>query len=113
MKTIKKDELFRNLSDFLNTKGVELKDGAYAKRVNRACDLLTDAINGTQKTIKRAKVEVDNKLAQLRQTIHEATAPEPPPTASAPKPASPHAEKEKRRPRRKQSSAAKKARRKP
>jgi hypothetical protein len=75
MKTIKKDELFENFTEFLNAKGVELKDGDYARRINRACDLLTDTINGTQSAVKRARVEVDKKLTQLRQTIHEATAP--------------------------------------
>ncbi|SRR6266498_2700666 len=84
MKTIKKDELFRSLRTFLDAKGVELKDGVYARRINRACDLLTDAINGTQKTVKNAKVEVDRKLDQLRQNIHEATAPKPPPVSPAP-----------------------------
>jgi hypothetical protein len=79
MKTIKKDEIFRSLSNFLNAKGVELKDGVYAQSINRACGLLTDAINGTQKTVKRAKVEVDKKLGELRQTVHAATAPQPPP----------------------------------
>ncbi|PYI82463.1 MAG: hypothetical protein DME26_17575 [Verrucomicrobia bacterium] len=75
MKTIKKDELFRSLSDFLNTKGVQLKDGVYAQRINRACGLLTDAINGAQKTAKHARVKVNKKLDQFRQTIHKATAP--------------------------------------
>jgi hypothetical protein len=75
MKTIKPDELFGNLSDFLKTKGVELKDGVYSRRINRACNLLTDAINVTQKTVGRARVKVDRKLEQLRQSIHEATAP--------------------------------------
>ena len=88
MKTIKKDELFQSLGDFLKLKGIELKDGAYAKRIRQGCDLLTDAINGTQKTVKRTKVKVDEKLEQLRQSIHEATAPKPPPASSSPKPAS-------------------------
>ena len=35
MKTIKKDELFESLGDFLKLKGVELKDGAYAKRIRK------------------------------------------------------------------------------
>ena len=77
MKTIDKDELYQNLGDFLQSKGIELKDGAYARRIQQGCSLLTDAINGTQKTVKRAKVEVDKKLGQLRQSIHEATAPKP------------------------------------
>jgi hypothetical protein len=82
MKTIKKDELFGNLSRFLKTKGVELKEGVYSQRVNRACNLLTDAINVTQKTVGSARVKADKKLEQLRQTIHEATAPSPAPAAS-------------------------------
>src|SRR5882724_1063392 len=111
MKTIKKDELFESLGDFLKLKGVELKDGAYAQRIRQGCNLLTDAINGTQKTVKHAKVEVDKKLDQLRQTIHEATAPKPPPAASAPKPASAGpSRKEKKRPGRKRSSSSKKSR---
>src|SRR6266545_3737436 len=89
MKTIKKDELFQTLGDFLKLKGVELKDGAYAQRIRQSCNLLTDAINGTQKTVKHAKVEVDKKLDQLRQTIHEATAPKPSPAASDRKKAQP------------------------
>src|SRR6266498_3276214 len=105
MKTIKKDELFESLGDFLKLKGVELKDGAYAKRIRQGCDLLTDAINGTQKTVKHAKVEVDKKLDQLRQTIHEATAPKPSPAASAPKTHSAHAKKEKAKPRRRPSAS--------
>ena len=102
MKTIKKDELFESLGDFLKLKGVELKDGAYAKRIRQGCNLLTDAINGTQKTVKHARVEVDKKLDQLRQTIHEATAPKPPPAASAGA-----SKKEKNRPGRKRSSSSK------
>jgi len=108
MKTIKKDELFESLGDFLKLKGVELKDGAYAKRIRQGCDLLTDAINGTQKTVKHARVEVDKKLDQLRQSIHEATAPKPPPSPSAPKTPSAHGKKEKARPRRRRPSASKK-----
>jgi hypothetical protein len=85
MKTIKKDDLYRSLGDFLKTKGIEFKDGVYTQRINRACDLLTDAINETQKTVKRAKVKVDQKLDELRQSIHEATGPKPPPAPPAPK----------------------------
>ena len=107
MKTIKKDELFESLGDFLKLKGVELKDGDYAKRIRQGCNLLTDAINGTQKTVKHARVEVDKKLDQLRQTIHEATAPKPPPAASAPKTPSAHDKKGRAKPRRRRRSASK------
>jgi len=82
MKTIKRDELFQSLNDFLKVKGIELKEGVYSQRINRACNLLTDAINCTQKTVKHARVKMDKKLEKLRQSIHEATAPKPPPAAS-------------------------------
>jgi hypothetical protein len=45
--------------------------------------LLADAINATQKTVVRAKTEVDKKLDQVRQSIHEATAPKPPHTGKS------------------------------
>ena len=104
MKTIKQDELFQSLCDFLKSKGIELKDGAYPKRIRRACNLLGDTINATQRTARKAKNQVDNKLDQLRQTIHEATAPKPTGTTVA-KSASARAPKTKKaRPRRKQSA---------
>ena len=78
MKTIKKDDLYRNLSEFFRSKGIELKNGVYPQRISRACDLLTDAINETRKTVRHAKGKVNERLDQLRQSIHNATAPKPP-----------------------------------
>jgi hypothetical protein len=91
MKTIKQDELFQNLGDFLKRKGVELKEGNYAHRIRQGCGLLTDAINATQTTVKHAGAKVDRKLEQLRQCIHKATAPKPPPGSATARtaPASP------------------------
>jgi hypothetical protein len=112
MKQIDKDELYQNLSSFLKSKGIELQDGSYANRIRHGCGLLTDAVNATQKTVKRAKVEVDKKLDQLRQSIHDATAPEP---AASPVPGPPPARKVNRRKgkaRRKTSATRSKARRK-
>ena len=91
MKTVEKDELFRNLTGFLKSKGIELKPGSYSRRLRRGCDVLTDAANVTTKTVSRAKAEVDRKLEQLRQSLHDATAPQPTPTgpstpAEPPKP---------------------------
>ena len=86
MKTIKPDELFENLGEFLKGKEVELKDGTYTQRIRKGCNLLSEAINATQKTIRHAKVEVDKKLEQLWQSIHEATAPKPPPAPPASNP---------------------------
>ncbi len=78
MKPINKDELYEHLSRFLQAKGVELKEGSYAKGIQKGCSLLTDAINLSQKGIQRAKAGIDKKVDQMRQVIHEQTAPKPP-----------------------------------
>jgi TPP-dependent 2-oxoacid decarboxylase len=78
MKTIKKDELFSSLGGFLKAKGIELNEGSYTTRIQQGCNLLSDAINATQKTVEQTKVQVDQALDQLRQTIHQHTAPPPP-----------------------------------
>lgn len=94
MKNIKKDELYQNLSQFLKGKGIELKEGQYTKGVHAGCSLLADAINLSQTGLERAKSEFDRQVDQLRQVIHEKTAPkgqaEP---ASAPRPQAPQAAK--------------------
>ena len=82
MQPIKKDELFRNLGGFLKSKGIELNEGSYTTRIQQGCNLLSDAINATQKTVKQTKVQVDQALDKLRQSIHESTAPPPAPTKS-------------------------------
>jgi hypothetical protein len=88
MKPINKDELFQNLSDFLKTRGIELKEGSYAHGVRTSCGLLTDAINLGQQGLEQAKAQMDKHLEQMRQVIHEKTAPKPPPaTSAAPPPA--------------------------
>lgn len=84
MQTIKKDELFRNLGGFLKSKGIELNEGSYTARIQQGCNLLSDAINATQRTVRKTKVKVDQTLDQLRQTIHENTA--PPAPAQPPRP---------------------------
>ncbi len=92
MKPINKDELFQNLSEFLKTRGIELKDGSYAQTIRASCSFLTDAINLGQEGLDRAKTQVDKQLDQMRQTIHEMTAPKPapnPPTSASPPPAPP------------------------
>jgi hypothetical protein len=104
MKTIKQDELFQHLGGFLKSKGVEFTDGSYAQRIRQGCNLLTDAVNATQKTMRTAKVEVDKKLDQLRQTIHEATAPKPPPAKPTPEP-QPAAKPEAKKPQAKRGKA--------
>jgi hypothetical protein len=76
MKTIKKDELFNHLGDFLKRKGIVLSDGSYSQRIRQGCNLLADAINATQKTVTRARTEVDKKITKLRGSLHKATAAE-------------------------------------
>jgi hypothetical protein len=87
MKPINKDELYEHLSQFLRTRGVELKPGSYSQGIQKGCGLLTDTINISQQGLKRAKVELDKKLDQMRKVIHEKTAPAQPKSspASAPR----------------------------
>jgi len=75
MKTLEKDELYRNVQGFLKTKGVDLQEGSYAQKIQKSCHLLSEAINTGQQGLARAKSQVDKKLDQLRQVIHEKTAP--------------------------------------
>lgn len=77
MKTIKKDELYANLSGFLRDKGIVLEDGPYTQRLQKSCALLTDAINTAHTGLTEVRAQVDRKLDQMRQVIHEKTAPKP------------------------------------
>ena len=81
MKPIDKDELYQHLSSFLSSKGIDLKQGSYTHGIQKGCTLLTDAINLSNSGLKKAKTQVDQKLDQMRQVIHEKTAPKPKPTA--------------------------------
>src|SRR5260370_9062404 len=87
MKPIAKNEIYEHTSQFLKARGIEMKEGSYTKQIQKGFGLLTDAINLTQKGIERASAEIDTKLDQLRQVIHEKTAPKPsanPPAAQPP-----------------------------
>jgi hypothetical protein len=84
MKPIEKDELFNHVSGFLKTRGIELKDGSYANRIQKTCSLMADAINLGQQGFERARTEFDKRLDQLRQVIHEKTAPNPPVVQTSP-----------------------------
>jgi hypothetical protein len=86
MKKIEKDELYENLRGFLKSKGIALDDGTYTQRIHQGCNLLAEAINAAQKTVARARAEADKKLDELRQSIHEATAPQS--SAASPNPRS-------------------------
>ena len=72
--------------EFLKAKGVELKDGSYSRKIQDSCSLLADAINAGQKGLERARDEIDKKLDQLRQVIHEKTAPSTNSTAQGSRP---------------------------
>ena len=84
MKQINKEEMFGHLKSFLKSKGIEVQEGAYAQRIRQGCELLTDSINVSQRTLKSAKSAMDQGLDQLRQTIHEQTAPKAPAAEGAP-----------------------------
>src|SRR5947209_5263466 len=88
MKPIEKQEIFENLNSYLKTRGIELKDGSYSQGVQKACEILTDTVNLSQRGLERAKDSLDKNLDRVRQAIHEKPAPKPPPvkasTASKP-----------------------------
>jgi len=87
MKPIQKQELYKHLSQFLKNKGVELKEGSYTRGIHAGCSLLADAINLSQAGLERAKAGLDKKVSQVRQVIHEKTAPKSPsPSPPPPKP---------------------------
>jgi hypothetical protein len=86
MKPLDKDELYQHLHGFLKTRGIELKDGSYAQGIQKSCHILAEAINLGHKGLGRAKDEMDKKLDQMRQVIHEKTAPKPPVMAASPTP---------------------------
>ena len=95
MKPIEKHEIFENLSSFLKTRGIEMKAGSYSQGVQKACEILTDTVNLSQRGLERAKDTLDKNLDRVRQAIHEKTAPKPagnprsqPKAAASPKSAS-------------------------
>ena len=77
MQPIKKNELFHHLGEFLKSKGIKLANGSFTAPIEEGCNLLSDAINATHKTVEHTKTPVDEALDQLRQSIHERTAPKP------------------------------------
>jgi hypothetical protein len=92
MKKIDKAELYRHISQFLKTKGVELQDGSYTRRIQDGCSILADTVNLSQQAFGKAKTAMDQRLDRMRQVIHEKTAPK---TASAqPTPKAPSAQKQ-------------------
>ena len=70
--------MFAHVSQFLKSKGIELKEGSYSSGIEKSCGILTDAVNLSQQGIRRAKTELGKKVDQVRQVIHEKTAPKPP-----------------------------------
>jgi len=88
MKQLDKNELYEHLTGFLKNKGIELKEGTYAQGIQKSCSLLSDAINLGQEGLERAKHGIDKKLDQMRQVIHEKTAPKSStPPRQSPRPA--------------------------
>ena len=87
MNKIDKTELFEHVGSFLKTKGVELKEGSYARRIEQGCGLLADAVNLSQRALECTKAEMDKRLDRMRQVIHEKTAPKTPASSPQPEPA--------------------------
>lgn len=77
MNEINKEEMFGNLKSFLKSKGIELQEGSYSDGIRKSSDMLADAVNLSQRGFENAKTAMGKGLNQLRQTIHEYTAPRP------------------------------------
>jgi hypothetical protein len=75
MSDIKKEEVFGNLKSFLKSKGIDIQDGSYADGIRKGCEILTDTVNMSQRALVRAKNAVGKGLDEVRQTVHEKTAP--------------------------------------
>ncbi len=82
MSAIKQEELFQHLSGFLRSRGIELQEGAYTRRIQQGCRIVTEAANLSQRAMQKTKAEVDKRLEQVRQVIHEKTAPRTAPPCS-------------------------------
>jgi hypothetical protein len=82
MSDIKKEEMFGNLKGFLKSKGIEIQAGAYAEGIRKGCEILTDTVNMSQRAFDRAKEAADKGLDQVRQTVHEYTAPKSKPSGA-------------------------------
>ena len=76
MKTIKQNELYEHVSEFLRSRGIELKEGTFTRRIQQGCTLLTDAVNTAQQGLNKAKTQVETKVNEVRQAIHRKTAPQ-------------------------------------
>lgn len=83
MNPIDKNEMFSQLKSFLKTKGIEIQEGSYSDGIRRGCDILTDTVNLSQRALVKAKDAVDKGLDQVRQTVHEKTAPKTKPAEKA------------------------------
>src|SRR5438552_16423896 len=82
MNRIDEKELLQQLRGFFKSKGIEMKEGAYTQGIQKGCELLADTVNLSQQAFPRAKEQTHRQLDQMRQIIHERTAPKPPPRAS-------------------------------
>lgn len=78
MNKIDNKELFRHVSDFFKSRGVELHPGPYTKGIQKSCEILADTVNLSQAAMERAREQMEKHFEQMRQIIHERTAPKPP-----------------------------------
>ena len=117
MNPINRDELFQQVSQFLKAKGIELQEGSYARTIQKGCQVLADTINLSQQAMDRTKATVGQKLDEVREVIHQKTAPKPPKAPATPppvtsEPSSKAAKESPKRPRRTPSARSTKAPRK-
>ena len=77
--------MFGSLKSFLKSKGIEVQEGSYAEGIRKGCDILTDTVNLSQRAFDRARGAVEKGVDQVRQTVHERTAPKAKAAAAPPK----------------------------
>lgn len=75
MKTLKKGELFRSVKKHLEANGVILEKGEASDKLRAGCALLTAVATKGQSSFQTAKNAVTEQIDNLRQTIHDKTAP--------------------------------------
>jgi len=75
MKPIENHETYHHLSLFVKAKCSEMKQTSYSHCVHKSYEIFRDTINLSQRGLERAKVTIDKGINQVRQVIHEKTAP--------------------------------------
>lgn len=76
MKKLGKDDLYQHIDQFLKEKGIEIRDAApLGRNLQKGCQVFTDAINGAQAALEKARNRMDGGIDKMRDIVHKKTAP--------------------------------------